>query len=245
MSRPKLLDLFCCEGGASMGYHRAGFDVYGVDLFADFSRDAYPFPSVEGDAFTILNCLRYVPLLHGRSGMAFSSGEVLTLGDFDAVHASPPCQWSCSLTKGTNRGREYINLIPQTRAALDSSSLPYVIENVQGSDLRRDLTLCGEMFGLGVLRHRYFELGRWSMPAPAHKPHRGRVRGWRHGTYYDGPYVAVYGEGGGKGSVSEWQEAMGIDWTDNRKAIAEAIPPAYTEHIGRQLLAHIESEAAA
>jgi hypothetical protein len=71
------------------------------------------------------------------------------------------------------------------------------------------------------------------------------VRGWRHGTYYDGPYLAVYGDGGGKGSVAEWQAAMGIDWTEDRKAIAEAIPPAYTEHLGRQLIAHLEQEVAA
>lgn len=94
------------------------------------------------------------------------------------------------------------------------------------------------MFGLGVIRHRYFEIDtRVRITVPVHKPHRGRVRGWRHGVYYDGPYTAVYGEGGGKGSVAEWQLAMGIYWTDNRKAIAEAVPPAYTELVGRQLLA--------
>jgi DNA (cytosine-5)-methyltransferase 1 len=112
--------------------------------------------------------------------------------------------------------------------------------------VRRDFTLCGEMFGLDVIRHRYFELGGWfSMAfAPTHPAHRGRVRGWRHGTYYDGPYLAVYGDGGGKGSVAEWQQAMGIDWTDDRKAIAEAIPPAYTEWVGGQMLAHLEAVAA-
>lgn len=72
-----------------------------------------------------------------------------------------------------------------------------------------------------------------------HKAHRGRVRGWRHGTYYDGPYVAVYGDGGGKGSVEEWQQAMGIDWTTDRKTIAEAIPPAYTEYVGTWLRASV------
>lgn len=97
---------------------------------------------------------------------------------------------------------------------------------------------------LPVIRHRYFELGRWSATQPPHRPHRGRVRGWRHGTYYDGPYLAVYGNGGGKGSVPEWQAAMGIDWTAARKAIAEAIPPAYTEHIGRQLADHIRGAVA-
>src|SRR5690606_27878353 len=131
---------------------------------------------------------------------------------------------------------------PETRRLLRATGLPTVIENVQGSDLRRDLTLCGEMFRLGVIRHRYFELS-FRAAAPAHRPHRGRVRGWRHGTYYDGPYVAVYGEGGGKGSVTEWQAAMGIDWTSDRKAIAEAIPPAYTEHIGHQLAAALEVAA--
>jgi DNA (cytosine-5)-methyltransferase 1 len=100
------------------------------------------------------------------------------------------------------------------------------------------------MFGLGVIRHRYFEVSGFAATPPAHKPHRGRVRGWRHGTYYDGPYVAVYGDGGGKGPVEEWQAAMGIHWTDDRKALAEAIPPAYTEHIGRQPIAHLSERAA-
>jgi hypothetical protein len=220
-TRPKILDLFCGAGGAGMGYHRAGFDVVGVDLAP---QPDYPFTFIQGDALDFLAA-------HWR--------------DFDAVHASPPCQASTALTKGTNKGREYVQLIPETRRLLRATGLPTVIENVQGSDLRRDLTLCGEMFGLGVIRHRYFEVSGFDAVAPQHKQHRGRVRGWRHGTYYDGPYVAVYGDGGGKGSVTEWQAAMGIDWTADRKAIAEAIPPAYSEHIGTQLLAHIESEAAA
>ncbi|MFD4461333.1 hypothetical protein [Nocardia sp. NPDC058480] len=116
-----------------------------------------------------------------------------------------------------------------------------MIENVQGSKLRRDLTLCGEMFGLGVIRHRYFELGGWSMPQPAHVAHRGRVAGYRHGERFDGPYVAVYGQGGGKGTVRQWQSAMGIDWTSDRVELAEAIPPAYTEFLGRQLIAELSA----
>ena len=223
MSRPKLLDLFCGAGGAGMGYMRAGFDVIGVDITPQLD---YPGTFILADAIHTLTRIIDDDFLF----------------EFDAIHASPPCQASCALTKGTNKGREYVQLIPETRRLLDELGKPYVIENVQGSDLRRDLTLCGEMFGLGVIRHRYFEVSGFTATAPAHKPHRGRVRGWRHGTYYDGPYIAVYG---GKGSVAEWQEAMGIDWTDDRKAIAEAVPPHYTEHIGRQILAHIESEAAA
>lgn len=217
MRKPKLLDLFCCAGGAGMGYARAGFDVIGVDLEP---QPDYPFFFIQADAIEFA-------AKHGHK--------------FDAIHASPPCQASSALTKGTNKGREYPQLIPATREVLAETGRPHVIENVQGSDLRRDLTLCGEMFDLGVLRHRYFELHGFKMERPEHKPHRGRVRGWRHGQYHDGPYVAVYGDGGGKGSVSEWQDAMGIHWTSNRKSIAEAIPPAYTEFIGKQLLAQVDT----
>lgn len=216
--KPRLLDLFCCSGGAGRGYQQAGFHVTGVDIA--------PQPTYAGDVFIQGDALEFLAA-HG--------------GEYDVVHASPPCQSSCTLTKGTNKGREYLNFIPQTRAMLAALEVPTVIENVQGSDLRRDLTLCGEMFGLGVIRHRYFELGNWTMDAPAHIKHRGRVAGWRHGQWFDGPYFAVYGEGGGKGTVAQWQEAMGIDWTADRKALAEAIPPAYTRHIGMAVLDHIET----
>lgn len=213
MSRPRLLDLFCCAGGAGMGYHRAGFDVTGVDIAP---QPNYPFTFKQDDA------LEYVTA-HGH--------------EYDAIHASPPCQAHSALTKGTNRGkREHLDLIPATRRALDVLGRPYVIENVQGATLRRDLTLCGEMFGLEVIRHRYFELGNWTMPQPAHRKHRGRVAGWRHGILVNGPYFQVYGRGGRKGTVAQWQRAMGIDWTDVRRELAEAIPPAYTDSIGVQLM---------
>lgn len=216
----RILDLYCGAGGAAVGYHRAGFEVVGVDINP---QPDYPFAFHQGDA------LDYVA----------DRWE-----EFDAIHASPPCQASSALTKGTNRGREYQQLIPQTRIVLAGTDLPTIIENVQGSALRRDLTLCGEMFSLDVIRHRYFEIDGFTATAPAHRPHRGRVRGWRHGVYYDGPYVAVYGDGGGKGSVAEWQAAMSIDWCNNRKSLAEAIPPHFTEHIGLQLMEHLRSEAA-
>lgn len=202
-----------------MGYRRAGFDVVGVDINP---QPRYPFEHHVADA------LEFLAEHHA---------------EFDAVHASPPCQASSALTAGNRRRAGWVdghvNLIPATRSALDATGLPYIIENVQGADLRRDATLCGEMFGLGVLRHRYFEAGGWVPVAPAHKPHRGRVAGWRHGVYYDGPYFAVYGLGGGKGTVTQWQQAMGIDWTTDRRELAEAIPPAYTEHLGQQLLAQL------
>lgn len=212
--RPRLLDLFCGVGAASMGYHRAGFDVVGVDIE---DQPDYPFDFIQTDA----------------TGLGMVRG-------FDAIHLSPPCQGYTALTTGTNAGRTaQPKLVGIMREWADNTGLPYVIENVQGSDVRRDLTLCGEMFGLDVIRHRYFEIAGFTATAPAHRKHRGRVRGWRHGEFFDGPYLAVYGDGGGKGTVAEWQAAMGIDWTGNRHSIAEAIPPAYTEHIGRQLMTHI------
>jgi site-specific DNA-cytosine methylase len=221
--RPLLLDLYCGVGGAGTGYHRAGFDVLGVDIV---DQPDYPFRFVQEDA---LSYLRYV--------LSWKEGH-----NFAAIHASPPCQASCNLTKGTNAGREYPQLIPQSRELLAKTGLPTVIENVQGAKVRRDLTLCGEMFGLGVIRHRYFECS-FPVEQPAHIKHRGRVRGWRHGQYFDGPYVAVYGKGGGKASVPEAQEAMGIDWTDNLVSINEAIPPLYSEYVGAQLLQAMEVAA--
>jgi len=210
----RLLDLFCGAGGAAMGYHRAGFDeIVGVDIVP---QPNYPFTFTQADA------------------LAFP------LDGFDLIHASPPCQAHSALTKGTNAGREYPDLIAATRRHLEAPGTEWVIENVAGAPIRKDLMLCGEMFGLGVLRHRFFEFSSlFDKPQQPHHPrHRGRISGWNHGVYYDGPYFAVYGAGGGKGTVAEWQTAMGIDWTDNRKSIAEAIPPAYTEWIGAQFLAH-------
>ena len=238
MSAPRLLDLYSCAGGAGMGYHRAGFDVYSVDITA---QPHNPFPFYQGDALAFLS----LHLHHESARSLFKNPdgtlEWLSLSDFVAVHASPPCQGYTALA--AVHGNAWPKLVPQTRELLEATGLPYVIENVQGSPVRRDMTLCGEMFGLGVIRHRYFELGGWSGTAPAHMRHRGRVAGWRHGRRFDGPYTAVYGDGGGKGSVVEWQAAMGIDWTDVRREIAEAIPPAYTEWIGSQLIAQLAMAA--
>ena len=222
MSRPQMLDAFGRCGGAGMGYRFAGWDIVGVDLL-DCS-DGYPGEFVQGDAVQFIRD-------HGH--------------EFDAIHASPPCQGQIAITAG-NRARgwvdDHVNLIPATRAALAATGRPYVIENGPSKHLRGDLVLCGEMFGLGVIRHRYFELGGWATERPAHVKHRGKTRGWRHGQYFDGPYVAVYGKGGGKASVIEAQEAMGIWWMDDIDDLNEAIPPAYTEFIGRRLLAHLATE---
>lgn len=221
----RLLDVCCCAGGAAMGYHRAGFEVVGVDKDP---QPNYPFTFHRADALDVL-------------------ADPGFLADFDAIHVSPPCQSETALTKGTNKGRTYPRLIAPVRALLEThrtrTGTPYVIENVMGAALRRDVTLCGEMFGLAVIRHRGFELGGWTMPQPPHPKHRGRVAGMRHGRWYTGPYYAVYGQGGGKGTVAQWQQAMGITWTTVRKEIAEAIPPAYTHHIGQALAAVLTGAA--
>lgn len=227
--KPRILDLFCCAGGAAVGYERAGFEVVGVDIAP---RPNYPFRFIQMDA------------------LAYLRGALFTRGLFDAVHASPPCQAKCALTVGTNKtrgvGAEHVDLVGPTRTALLALGLPYVMEQPDGqAEIRRDVRLCGEMYGLGVLRHRNFELGGWTMPNPPHVRHRGYVRGWRYGVYRDGPYVAAYGDGGGKATVLEMQKAMGIDWTDVREELTEALPPAYTEYIGRWLIEHLAATGGA
>ncbi|MFE9990861.1 DNA methylase [Streptomyces sp. NPDC005381] len=229
--RPRALDLFSCAGGFGTGLERAGFEVDGCDIAA---RPNYPYPYHRGDA------LEYLAHL-------IDSGAIRR---YTFVHASPPCQHGCALTVGTNAsqgwGGTHVDLVAPTRALLERTGLPYSIEQPNGrAEIRKDLTLCGEMFGLGVIRHRNFELGGWTIEQPAHIAHRGRVRGWRHGQFYDGPYVAAYGNGGGKPSIPELQAAMGITWTDVREELTEAIPPAYGEFIGRAFLASLALGVAA
>nr|WP_184942885.1 DNA methylase [Kitasatospora kifunensis] len=218
--RLRLLDAFCCAGGAGWGYHLAGWEVTGVDTAPQPNYPA-PLRFVQGDAVEYIRA-------HGH--------------EYDLIHASPPCQHDCTLTAGTNARRAvaYPDLLEPTRAALETTGRPYAIEQPPGRASRRmrvDLTLCGEQFGLAVIRHRNFELGHWTMPQPAHQPHRGRVAGMRHGQWFTGPYFQVYGSGGGKGTVAQWQDAMGIHWTDVRRELAEAIPPAYTQLIGEHAAA--------
>jgi DNA (cytosine-5)-methyltransferase 1 len=219
-ARPRLLDLFCGAGGAARGYHDAGFDVVGVDIA---QQPNYPFTFIQEDA------LRWVEWIGpGR--------------DFDAIHASPPCQAYSTLTRGTNRGREYPDLIGPTRALLEATGLPYVIENVPGAPLHDPVMLCGSMFGLGVRRHRGFETN-WPLMRPEcqHEAMPKRYKVMRHGATYMSRYAPVYGDGGGK-EMAQWASAMGIDWM-SRDEMTQAIPPAYTEWIGRQLRALIEVAA--
>jgi site-specific DNA-cytosine methylase len=200
-----------------MGYARAGFDVVGVDIAEQPNYAGHMF--VQGDALEFL-------LGHYTK--------------FDAFHASPPCQAHSALGKGTNDNSEdYPDYLEATRAVLSMTGKPYVIENVQGAPMQNPITLCGEMFGLRVIRHRLFESNVLLMQ-PEHIKHRGRVAGWRHGEKFDGPYFAVYGNGGGKGTLQEWRDAMDMPWCQTKLEIAEAIPPAYTEYIGRQLAEYLD-----
>jgi len=209
----RLLDLYCGAGGAAVGYHRAGFDdIVGVDIQSQLR---YPFEFVQDDA------LAYVAR-HGH--------------EFDAIHASPPCQrysWSARRWREIERA----DLIEPTRQALEHTGRPFIIENVIGAPLARQVLLCGAMFGLRVLRHRMFE-SNVLLLQPRHPQHRGRVT--------TGDYVTVAGHGGdnvrGNGSRAIKRAAMGIDWMTDRE-LNEAIPPAYTEFLGRQLLACLDDEA--
>jgi hypothetical protein len=222
----RVLDLYTGVFGAGMGYRRAGFDVTGVDINP---QPDHPGRFIKKNVFDL---------------------SVDYLRSFDFIHASSPCQFDAAITKGTNRHlrHRYPDLYAPTRELLVASGRPYVIETTSIPKDRISMVLCGEMFGLKVTRHRKFELGGWSAPAPQHLPHRGLTLGMRHGKLITkangGYYYAVYGNGGYKGTVPEWQDAMGIHWTSNRKSIAEAIPPAYTQYIGQQFIAQTARIAA-
>ena len=198
-----------------MGYHRAGFEVMGVD---NRPQPRYPFELFQKDWYEAL----------------------LTLGPLcDVVHASPPCQHYTVGRKIHNSGDRHPDLVLPVRRALQQWSgqhkKPYVLENVPGSPLQSPVVLCGTMFGLKVFRHRLFE-SNMALSQPSHGVHDGntgatdgystRARG-RNG------YICVAGH---NFIFAEGAEAMGIDWMKTRHELAQAIPPAYTEYIGRQLM---------
>ncbi len=229
-SRPRLLDLFCGAGGAAMGYHRAGFDVTGVDIKP---QPHYPFRFVQMDA-----------LLYLTSFPIFQ--------DADAIHASPPCQAFTAYRRTGNVG-EYPDLIASLRKLLYATDLPYVIENVDGAPLWEAELICGTMFDppLEIQRHRLFETnwplkplmwpcrhllnGKDRYPGGRSKQRTGSSRGLVRGTVEIGSWDIP---------LDVQQRAMGIGWM-TLEELSEAIPPAYTDAIGSQLLAHIRQEVAA
>jgi DNA (cytosine-5)-methyltransferase 1 len=211
--KPKLLDLFCCAGGAGLGYSRAGFDVVGIDVNP---QPHYPLPFIQTDAMNL---------------------DPKFIALFDAIHASPPCQAYSDLAKRNGNAHEWPRLIEPVREMCVKSGLPYVIENVEGAPLRNPVVLCGTMFKeLRVIRHRLFETN-FAVLCPPHskhpkchtfdkrKSHYGKTNEMRD-------FVSV--NGGGNCSVAAARDAMGIDWM-NKNELNEAIPPAYTFFIGKQL----------
>jgi len=227
MSRiPKLLDLFACAGGASMGYHMAGFEVTGVDIER---HDAYPFEFHQGDAIVFVK-------EHGH--------------EFDAIAASPPCQ-AYSVTKSLHTST-HAQLVEPTRDALAGSGKPYVIENVVGAPLRDPIQLCGSMFGLRVRRHRLFESN-----VPLEQPpcdhawqdadlvynlrvskSRGRTRRSGIIPVHGGLQMLFDDKSNTMLETHAVGAAMGIDWM-TKAEMNQAIPPAYTRHIGAQLMQYL------
>lgn len=202
--RPRLLDAFCCQGGAADGYEQAGFDVTGIDIRP---QPRYPYTFIQAEAVAFIR-------EHGA--------------EFDVIHASPPCQHDSECQR--LQGRDHPDLIGPTRAALESTGRPWVMENVKGAapKLHRPVMLCGTMFALATYRHRYFEPGGGlTLTAPEHPAHlvpqakmgRPVPEGWY------GQYVGNFS------GVDQARTVMGVPWM-NRDGIRECIPPAYTQHIG-------------
>lgn len=222
--RPRLLDLFCGAGGCSVGYHRAGFDVVGVDIEP---HPDYPFEFHVRDALDVLT-----PPIKAH---------------YDVIHASPPCPAHSTITPNKSN---HPDLIPQVRELLQAWGGPYVIENVPGAPLENPVTYCGAAMGLGakcrdgvfrqLRRHRLFE-SNLPLMSPGCACDSGQKLGV-YGTGGGGYYPSPNRGGGYKAWPDEAAAGMGIDWM-SRADLADAIPPAYTEHIGAQLLAHLEVAA--
>jgi DNA (cytosine-5)-methyltransferase 1 len=209
--KPRLLDLFCGAGGAAMDYHRAGFEVVGVDIKP---QPHYPFEFHQADALTY------------------------PFDGFDAIHASPPCPAYSTLTGKVAQSR-HPDLYAPTRARLLASGVPWVIENVIGAPYHHGIVLCGSMFSLGVRRHRNFET-RDLILMPFLCDHAG-PRPVTVTTY------AGAGTTTSRHSLKMPFEAnrdlMGMPWAQEQREVGLAIPPAYTEWIGRQLIAALERVA--
>ena len=219
-TRPLLLDLFCGAGGAATGYHRAGFQVIGVDIRYQ-AHYSFEFYRGEWEKFGKLLLAQY---------------------RFDAIHASPPCQRYSDLAKRNGNANDHPDFIDAVREMLRATQLPYVIENVEGAPLWDPIVLCGSMFGLRVIRHRLFE-SNVPLSTPAHPQHKlvyTRDKRKAHYGKLDEMTSPVMVNGGGNCSIAAARDAMGIDWM-TKAELNEAIPPAYTEFIGKQLRAAIAS----
>lgn len=218
-SRPRLLDLFSCAGGAGVGYARAGFEVVGVDIEP---QPRYPFEHHVADAIEFCRD-------HGWM--------------FDAIHASPPCQAYSDLALRNGNASDWPRLVEPVRDILQSTGRPYVIENVEGAPLIDPIVLCGTQFpGLRVIRHRLFETNFPIDPLPCNNQHPLVFTYDKRKAHYgklDQNTSFVQVTGGGNCSVANARDAMGIDWM-TKKELNEAIPPAYTEYVGKYLMKAVE-----
>lgn len=224
MTKLLLLDLFCGAGGAGMGYNRAGFEVIGVD---NRPQPNYPFEFVQADA---LDPGEYAPI----AGAAV------------AIHASPPCQSFSQAVKIANRGK-HPDLVTETRAFLRATGLPYVIENVPRAPLLDPIKLCGSSFGLPIRRHRLFESNVPLMALPCAHGAYPRIYppAWNRTT----PLRVLSISGGyqkrqlSEDFMDQHKAAMGVDWEIGYDELSNAIPPAYTEFIGAQIIEQLERVA--
>ena len=203
----KILDLFCCGGGAGFGYELAGFDVTGVDI--------EPQPKHRGK-FVLSDALEYV-----RNHFQ----------EYDAVHASPPCQaWTKAAQQWRLKGKEYPDLIEATREELVKTGLPYVIENVPGSPLKNPFVLCGSMFGMKTYRHRLFETN-FLINVPVHPVHTAKSAKMGRKPK-EGEFLQYVGHFSG---VPMAREITGLHWLGQYE-LAQSVPPQYTRFIGQQLI---------
>ena len=206
-----------------MGYHRAGFEVIGVDIDP---QPNFPFEFIQSDALTL---------------------DPEWVASFDVIHASPPCQSYSDLAKRNRNGHMWPRLIEPVRDMLNRSGRPYIIENVEGAPLIEPVVLCGTMFpGLRVIRHRLFE-SNIDLGVPPHGEHPLVFTHDKRKAHYgklnqDTSFVQV--TGGGNCTMKNARDAMGgIDWMKTKTELNESIPPAYTEYLGRQMLEYLAQQS--
>lgn len=215
----RVLDLYCGAGGAAKGIKQAfpNADIIGFDMSLNVG-EVYPYDFRWLNIKVIKNC--YPGLLRSA----------------DFIWASPPCQAYAYASKGArNKGKEYPDMVEFTRDLLLETGKPFVMENVCTAPLRKDLMLCGEMFGIKVIRHRIFEIHGFECKQPKHIKHKGTVK--------KGFYVTVAGHGGdGKASLKAWQDAMQIDWIKDKHQLAQAVPPAYSKYIFTQYMRNFKGD---